>query len=304
MKTKPRTQTGSEAEKKMVKSCRLMSWIILLFLCVFAADASALTIVPHFVGGKAPANAAGGGNLTEIVTTAARIWESAYSDPIVLDLYYGWGDAGDAGTHTLQQSDAQGREVSGVIVFDNSGSVSFFLDPTPAVNEEYHRLTNEYQDLGDGSINVARILGRPTGEAAGRIDLLSVALHEIGHALGLSTSNIGFLKQTSGGSLRISSQYPFTGTEIPLARNNSGVIAHFDANILVYGSIMSGVNADERRLPSDLDILANAQVSGFALAADAISSTTQGIEQSRNRSFETGGGMQSRVALEQVGSRR
>jgi hypothetical protein len=301
MKTKHLTRTRCEAEKKMAKAYRTVSLIALVFLFISVTNASALTIVPHFMGGTAPANAAGGGDLAAIMSTAAQIWESAYSDPFVLDLYYGWGPSGDAGTHTMQLSDAAGREVAGVIVFDNSGSVSFFLDPTPGTNEEYKRQTDEYQDLGNGSINVAKVLGSPTGDAAGHVDLLSVALHEIGHALGLSTSNSSFLKQSSGGFLSISDEYPFAGTEIPLARNNSGVIAHFDANTLVYGSVMSGVNGDERRLPSELDILANAQVSSFTLASN---STTSSIDKSRNHSIGNRGGSTNRVALGQVGSQR
>jgi len=288
----------------MGKSCKAVSWMILVILCVCVSHASALTIVPHFIGGTAPANTAGGGNLTEIMNAAAKIWESSYTDTLVLDVYYGWGPSGDAGTHTMQQSDAQGREVSGVIIFDNGGSVSFFLDPTPESNEEYRRRTDEFQDFGNGSINVGRIFGYPTGNASGRIDLLSVALHEIGHSLGLSTSNINFLKQSANGFLQISNAYPFAGTEIPMARNKSGVIAHFDANSLVYGSVMSGVNGDERRIPSDLDIIANAQVSSFTISANQSSSTTQGLDRSRSHVFGSRGGILNRVALSQADSKK
>ncbi len=251
----------------MANVSRKISLLTLAFLCFYLQDASALTIVTRFIGGEAPANAVGRGNLEEIVRTASRIWESAYSDPILITLNYGWGQSVDAGVHTLQSADETGREIAGTIIFDNSGAVSFYLDPTPESNEEYRRRTEEYQDLGGGFINVARVFGSAAGEAAGHVDLLSVVLHEIGHALGLSGANPRFLTAGSNGLIIVPETYPFSGTAIPLAYNNSGIVAHFDANEVVYGSLMSGVNGDERRMPSDLDILADGLVSGFTMPA-------------------------------------
>jgi hypothetical protein len=251
---------------KMMSTGKRIAFIAVLLLGIYVLDASALTIVTRSVGGATPENTSGGGNLDDIMSTAAGIWESAYSDPMVLTIYYGWGQSsGEAGTHTLQEMDSSGREISGLILFDNSGKIPFYLDPTPAVNEEYGRRTEEYQDLGKGLINVARVFGHPSGAAAGRIDLLSVALHEIGHALGMSSANLLFRAQSSNGILTISRAYPFGGSIIPLAYNNSGIVPHFDVTEMVYGSVMSGINADERRLPSEVDILADAQVSGFTL---------------------------------------
>jgi hypothetical protein len=279
--------------EKIVNIGKRISLIAVLFLGIYVCDASALTIVTRSIGGAVPVNAAGGGNLDEIVGTAARIWETAYSDPMVLTIYYGWGPSADAGTHTLQEIDSTGREISGLILFDNSGKMPFFLDPTPAANEEYRRRTEEYQDLGNGFINVARIFSSPSGAAAGRIDLLSVVLHEMGHALGMSSSNSRFLGQSANGILTISQSYPFAGSIIPLAYNNSGIVPHFDTNEMVYGSIMSGVNGDERRLPSQLDILANAQVSGFTMAT----SWTQASSDSRHPDPVNGSGSRDRIAL-------
>jgi hypothetical protein len=279
----------------MMRMCKQISFAVFCFLCIGLGNAPALTFETYFIGGAAPDNAVGGGNLDDIVNAAARIWESAYADPIIITLYYGWAPIGDAGNHTLlAQGDNPNREITGRILFDNSGTSLFYLDPTPDFNEEYRRLTEEYEDLGAGLINVGRIYRSPLEEAAGSIDLLSVALHEMGHALGMSSANYSFIDQSRDGILYISGGLPFNGTMIPLAYNNSGIIPHFDANEIAYGSVMSGINSDERRMPSELDIVANAQISGYTVLnldlQEAIESgqpgTAVGIEFRRNGNFQ------------------
>ena len=239
--------------------------LVVLALVILAPNATALTLETHYIGGTTPANAAGGGDLANVFNAAARIWEAAYGDEGTITLNFGWAPVGDAGTHTLiEQGGFPNREINGLILCDNSGAVAFFLDPTPASNEEYGRRTDESQNLGGGFINVARLFRDPAGNAVGRTDLLSVAIHEIGHALGICAANMAFMDEARDGGIQVTGDLPFAGTLIPLAANRSGITSHFNPLAVTYGSVMSGIGADERRIPSALDILANAQISGFS----------------------------------------
>jgi hypothetical protein len=266
MKLEQMVNLNLDGVQSMIKAYRRIFPValVLLFLCV--ANVSAMTIETQFIGGAAPENTSGRGNIHDIVRAAADMWESAYADPITITLHYGWAPLGDAGTHTLiEQGDLPNHEIVGLILFDNSGAAPFYLDPTPTINEEYKRRTEEYQDLGGGYINVARLFLNPAGDADGNIDLLSVALHEIGHAMGLCSANASFIAQSSEGIIAITGDLVFAGTVVPLASNNSGVIPHIDPSTVAYGSVMGGINGGERRTLSELDIVTNAQISGFTI---------------------------------------
>jgi hypothetical protein len=263
-----------------MKAIKRTSFLALLLLIFHTPDASAVTIVTRFLDGSAPANAAGGGNLADIVNTSVRMWESAYADRFTMTIYFGWAPIGDAGTHTVvEQGGLPNRETVGLILFDNSGSVPFYLDPTPDSNEEYAIRNDEFQNLGGGLLNVARVFSNPIGSAGGPTDLLSVAVHEIGHALGMSTGNASFA--SSKGFVTIAGVLPYSGTVVPLASNYAGFTSHIDPLLVSYGAVMQGISSDERRIPSALDILINAQISGFEVLTMVPRQGTQAASSSR-----------------------
>ncbi len=59
----------------------------------------------------------------------------------------------------------------------------FFADPTPRDNKEYREISSRLHD--EVQLNVGRVFTEGTGDAAESVDLLTLAVHEMGHALAL-----------------------------------------------------------------------------------------------------------------------
>ena len=269
-----------------MKTClklKIFSVSMLLVLAMLLAtipNASALTIVRDFISdgnlfptigvtaGSAPGNAAGGGNLVGVFDAAADWWEMAILDPHTVTIHFGWAALGGStlGVHNfLVGADADGggplpfRETEATIRFDNDGSSVFFVDPTPHEDEEYTTFTETFADLGGGIINTGRVFTGPTGDAIGRTDLLTVAKHEVGHALGLSSGNISFITENGNGQIDVIGPRPFAGTVIPTI---SG--AHLDIGNSFSGSLMfPSISSSIRKIQAGVDILANAEIQDF-----------------------------------------
>ncbi|MGK0304007.1 MAG: hypothetical protein ACI89X_004910, partial [Planctomycetota bacterium] len=246
-------------------------------LATVALSDSALaqvTIIRNQVAGAAPGSAVGGGNLTQIFNEAADWWEAALvTTPYTLTLTYSWAPLGGGtlGVHNLNsQGGSPNRETAGTIRFDNDGTSSWFMDPTPCDNSDYTSgLTNSSANLGGGTINTGRIFTGATGSASGNFDLFAVCLHEIGHALGLSSANTSFIAGNGDLDVDVTAPRPFPGSTIPTV---SG--AHININTALMWPFSS---PSQRRLPSDTDVLANSQISGMTgINSIAVCPTTGG----------------------------
>jgi len=111
-----------------------------------------------------------GHHLAPIVSEAIRRWAAASSDPDV--------------TATLAEATVRIRELGNGIIARTDGTVieididaaghGWFIDATPGESTEFVL-------AADGVLTA-----RPDGPADGRLDLLSVVTHELGHILGLS----------------------------------------------------------------------------------------------------------------------
>lgn len=250
-----------------------LSKVIAIFsLLIATLPAHGLTIFGNLIAageslgsfgtaGNAPSNAAGGGTLQGVFNSAASYWESLINDDHTLVLDYGWIARDSYAGHRQVLADASPyhREIYGLLAFDNDESTVWFADSTPNLQEEYISFLEEDRDLGSGTpISVGYVFGNAQGDAAGRIDLWTSMVHEIGHALGLSSANIAlFIDTFSDHDVDIVGYGPaYDGSEIPIQSSS----AHIDiANALMYNTRPAGV----RRLASQADLLTIAQLSHF-----------------------------------------
>ena len=219
-----------------------------------AAPAWAVTIELNNLGGTPFANSYGGGNLSSIMRTAADMWQSATSSYIgTLAIDYGYAVIQPMAQHQLLQQ-ANGHETKGRILFDSNFLFTAYMDATPATATEFVGYKERSADFGAGAVNDGRVYGQFVDNLAGApdtvFDVLSVALHEIGHALGLTPSLSAFLTDASDGYLNID------GSAIPMSFNYAGPNGHVEYPVGSVWAVMGGVVGNERHLLSDLDILA------------------------------------------------
>ena len=246
-----------------------------------------LHIKPNFLGQGAPPAPeliAGGGDLQEIFATAAKAWERLFrkgGDKWVVRIDFDWDTPGNRIDFNLfgqEFNEEEGgtplRITHSTILFANippkftDEDLGWFADPTPKDNSEYLSYESDVADVGNGSMNVGRVFSDARGAAVKRIDLLTIAMHEIGHALGLDDEYEGFLHQhLEGLYIPITSPRPHPGIRILTFTGQShlaGVIRLDEDQVssnqlLMFIQTRTGI----RQLISGADALAVAQISSY-----------------------------------------
>ncbi len=164
----------------------------LMAICMPAVSQAGLVINIVESAGSGPAPpVAGGGNLEDILSAAAGFWEAAFPNVnFVLNLQFAWSNLGSALDGQFQNySIVDGHVVSGTVAFNNQTStVEWYADPNPSSipNPAFGPLMPSTAEVNGSELNIGRLWpAGPSGPAAGEVDLMTVATHEIGHALGL-----------------------------------------------------------------------------------------------------------------------
>ena len=258
-----------------MRTRRVVSRIALACLVALGAAAPAsagLKIELVFVDAGLPPKPGlmeGGGNLHQIMEVAAERWEAVLKrggGDWKLTIEYGWATLRDtslfAQEFMVEEGGRPSRITHSCVIFNNQPVPGLpfrglFADPTPRDNSEYNQFTSSAENLGDGWLNVQRMFTQGQGDAEDRADLVQIAMHEIGHALGLDGEYSGFKTQSGNTlALKITAPRPFADTELLLSNG-----PHIGGSGMPL--MMQFPEAGARQLISGVDALVAAQLSSF-----------------------------------------
>ena len=177
--------------------------------------------------------------LSRVESTAVNLWQSLLSDHRQLDVNFQITDLanGEIAQAQVTKFSPTGLATGGTILIDrNAQGAGWFVDPTPLDWSEFTPLQG------------SSLQAKPDTAAAGKYDLFTALLHELGHISGFGHGDTTFDSQ-------------------PVALTNDN--NHIDSALYPHDLMASGLEVGERRLPSELDITLAAAPSISARAYSA-----------------------------------
>jgi hypothetical protein len=171
--------------------------------------------------------------------TTVPTWTEFLQSPTPFNLKIEIQDlpTGQLASGTITGYDTNGRPNSGTLTLDTDGnSLGWFIDTTPDDNSEFD------QNLFSTAYRAT------TGAAAGKYDLLTTVLHELGHLQGIISGNTAF--DTSVQTIKGIPTFIDGGITATLTPDGS----HLDPNLYPYDLMNTSLKPGVRKLPSTLDL--------------------------------------------------
>lgn len=274
--------------RRLPRAWRLLALVAVLPLLGASAASAGLQInLTYQPTVWAPTADPNGLLLTSIMEAAASHWETILLDDHTLDVLFLYQDIGDSrlAFACFMAPDGQCLDGSGsvgntlpteaIVVFDTIKSgqeVLYFYDPTPMHHSEFDFQHTLYRDLGASSQGLlyngappdlleVSYRGDATAEAPAAaqdgFDLLSVALHELGHTLGMLNEFSG--GETQDGDFDVNPDFvddAVMSVEVGLG----GDTEHLRSGNSLMGSSMA---SGRRYLPTATDVFALAAAGGW-----------------------------------------
>jgi hypothetical protein len=250
--------------------------LLLLLGSVHHAPALDLQMTFDTAGSQFPAFDPDGTQLTAIMQAVEAHYETLIRDDHVLTIDFRWADlsGGQTGLHELLAQE-NGRETAARVSLDTTTSLGslrpWYFDPTPDSDEEFtmsqwlygNLLASDQEDFFGGNPHAVFEAGfsgtpRPEGPSMNQNDALSVALHEVGHALGLASANDSTQAETGDGDYDVDPNF-VAGRTLAVRTASSTDVAHLAGSAMV----MSSIPAGQRRRPSAADVLAMAAAHNY-----------------------------------------